>query len=31
MVFAPWDDLHHTELSQTNGEIRWQMGFWKCQ
>ena len=23
--FVPWDDLHHTELSQTNGEIdgRW--------
>lgn len=23
--FTPWDDLHHTELSQTNGEIdgRW--------
>ena len=19
--FVPWDDLHHTELSQTNGEI----------
>jgi nitrous-oxide reductase len=29
--FVPWDDLHHTEMSQTNGEIRWQMGFWKCQ
>lgn len=26
--FAPWDDLHHTELSQTNGEIdgRWIFG-----
>src|SRR5216110_2528043 len=23
--FVPWDDLHHTELSQTNGEVdgRW--------
>ena len=19
--FVPWDDLHHTEVSQTNGEI----------
>ena len=26
--FVPWDDLHHTELSQTNGEIdgRWVFG-----
>lgn len=26
--FTPWDDLHHTELSQTNGEIdgRWVFG-----
>ena len=26
--FVPWDDLHHTELSQTNGEIdgRWIFG-----
>lgn len=26
--FEPWDDLHHTELSQTNGEIdgRWVFG-----
>ncbi|MBZ5857105.1 Sec-dependent nitrous-oxide reductase [Flavihumibacter profundi] len=26
--FIPWDDLHHTELSQTNGEIdgRWIFG-----
>ncbi|MCF1713890.1 Sec-dependent nitrous-oxide reductase [Flavihumibacter sp. RY-1] len=26
--FIPWDDLHHTELSQTNGEIdgRWVFG-----
>jgi nitrous-oxide reductase len=25
---VPWDDLHHTELSQTNGEIdgRWIFG-----
>lgn len=26
--FVPWDDLHHTELSQTNGEVdgRWVFG-----
>ena len=26
--FVPWDDLHHTELSQTNGELdgRWIFG-----
>ncbi len=26
--FVPWDDLHHTQLSQTNGEIdgRWIFG-----
>lgn len=26
--FIPWDDLHHTELSQTNGEVdgRWVFG-----
>ncbi len=26
--YTPWDDLHHTELSQTNGEIdgRWVFG-----
>ncbi len=26
--FVPWDDLHHTELSQTNGEVdgRWIFG-----
>lgn len=26
--FIPWDDLHHTELSQTNGEVdgRWIFG-----
>ncbi len=26
--FVPWDDLHHTELSQTNGEIngKWVFG-----
>jgi nitrous-oxide reductase len=26
--FVPWDDLHHTELSQTNGEIngKWCFG-----
>lgn len=26
--FMPWDDLHHTELSQTNGELdgRWVFG-----
>jgi nitrous-oxide reductase len=26
--YVPWDDLHHTELSQTNGEIdnRWVFG-----
>jgi len=26
--FVPWDDLHHTELSQTNGEIdgKWIFG-----
>lgn len=26
--FVPWDDLHHTELSQTNGEVdgRWCFG-----
>jgi hypothetical protein len=21
MVMVPWDDLHHTEMSQTNGEL----------
>lgn len=26
--FVPWDDLHHTEISQTNGEVdgRWVFG-----
>src|SRR5689334_21049186 len=26
--FVPWDDLHHTEISQTNGELdgRWVFG-----
>lgn len=26
--YVPWDDLHHTELSQTNGEVdgRWVFG-----
>ena len=26
--FVPWDDLHHTEMSQTNGEVdgRWDFG-----
>ncbi|RVU23612.1 Sec-dependent nitrous-oxide reductase [Sandaracinomonas limnophila] len=26
--FVPWDDLHHTELSQTNGEVdgKWVFG-----
>ena len=26
--FVPWDDLHHTEMSQTDGEVdgRWVLG-----
>lgn len=26
--FVPWDDLHHTEMSQTKWGNRWQMGVW---
>ena len=27
--FVPWDDSHHPELSQTDGEHRWTMGIYQ--
>ncbi len=26
--FIPWDDSHHPDISQTNGEIRWSLGIY---